>query len=344
MARELLLTAPRSLELAEYGDRQPEDGEVRAEATASGISLGTELALYRGETPFRRKRFDLDLRLFIDDPGSAFPTRLGYEWVGLVREVGADVAAPRVGERIHVTLPHRETQTFAAAGPTAPPWISLPDELSVERATLLQSTAIALQAVRDAAIATGGRVAVFGLGTFGLLAVQLARLDGAGFVVGVDPLASRRELALACGADLALDPRACDVGLQLKRSGREVDVAIEISGRYEALQQALRCVRVAGLVVAAGFYVGNASELRLGEEWLHNRLTMVASMQGWGVPSRQPGWDRQRLRAAALELLAGGHLQTDELVTHRFQFGDAPAAYASLDAGPGEALRAALDY
>jgi 2-desacetyl-2-hydroxyethyl bacteriochlorophyllide A dehydrogenase len=333
MPRELLLTGVRAVELAEYEEAPLGDGEVRAEAVASGVSLGTELALYRGESPFRSKRFDLELRLFVDDPSAAFPARLGYEWVGVVREVGAGVAAPRIGERIHVTLPHRDTQTFRADGP---PWIALPDAINDERATLLQSTAIALQAVRDAAISPGDTVAVFGLGAFGLLAVQLARLEGAGFVVGVDPLVARRKLALAYGADLALDPSASDIGLELKTSGRAADVAIEISGRYNALQQALRCVRVEGLVVAAGFYVGDASALRLGEEWLHNRLRMVASMQGWGVPV-----DRKGLRGAALELL--DKLRTDELLTHRFAFEVAPAAYASLGAGR-DALRAVLTY
>jgi 2-desacetyl-2-hydroxyethyl bacteriochlorophyllide A dehydrogenase len=332
MPRELLLTGVRELELAQYEEAALGDGEVRADAIVSGVSLGTELALYRGESPFRSKRFDLDLRLFLDDPSSAFPTGLGYEWVGRVREVGAGVTGPRVGERVHVALPHRETQTFAADVP----WIALPDGLRDDRATLLQSTAIALQAVRDARIAAGSRVAVFGLGAFGLLALQLARLDGAGLVVGVDPLAARRDLALAYGADVALDG-ATDVGLELKSAGEPVDVAIEFSGRYEALQQALRSVRVEGLVVAAGFYVGDGAALRLGEEWLHNRLTMVASMQGWGVPV-----DRRRLRAEALELL--GRLQTDELLTHRFAFADAPAAYASLDAGRGDALRGTLAY
>jgi threonine dehydrogenase-like Zn-dependent dehydrogenase len=333
MPRELLLTGVRALELAEYGEPALGDGDVRAEAIAGGVSLGTELALYRGDSPFRSKRFDLGLRLFVDAASAAFPARLGYEWVGVVREVGPAVAAPRVGERLHLPLPHRETQTFAA---DVVPWTALPDDTSDERATLLQSTAIALQAVRDARIGAGARIAVFGLGAFGLLAVQLVRLEGAGFVVGVDPLPARRELALAYGADLALDA-AADVGLELRSAGEPVDVAIEFSGRYEALQQALRSVRVEGLVVAAGFYVGDGSALRLGEEWLHNRLTMVASMQGWGVPV-----DRRELRASALERLA--RLRTDELLTHRFAFGDAPAAYASLDAGGGDALRATLAY
>lgn len=334
MPRELLLTAPRTLELAGYEDVPPADGEIRAEATVSGVSLGTELSLYRGSTPFSSKRFDTELRLFVEDPGAAFPARLGYEWVGVVREVGAGVAALRPGERIHITLPHRETQTFRADGP---PWIALPGEMADERATLLQSTAIALQAVRDAAVSAGDTIVLFGLGAFGLIALQLARLDGAGLVVAVDPLAARRELALAYGADLALDPTSCDVGLELKSSGRAADAAIEFSGRYEALQAALRSVRVEGLVVAAGFYAGEATALRLGEEWLHNRLRMVASMQGWGVPV-----DRRELRTSALELLA--RVRTDELLTHTFRFDEAPAAYAALDASSSEALRGVFRY
>jgi len=139
--------------------------------------------------------------------------------------------------------------------------------------------------------------------------VQLARLDGAAFVVAVDPIPTQRGLAERYGADRVLDPTACDAGLEIKSAGarRGVDVAIEFSGRYGALQQALRSVRVAGTVVAAGFYVGAAgSELRLGEEWLHNRLTMVASTQGWGVPPRDGGADRQRLRMRSNSSPAGG--------------------------------------
>ena len=334
MPRELLLTGPRALELAPYEDPGLEQSEVRAEAIASGISLGTELALYRGASPFASKRFDVDLRLFVDDPSAAFPARLGYEWVGVVSE--SSVGELRAGERIHVTLPHRETQTFAADGP---PWISLPDGLSTERATLLQSTAIALQVVRDARLEAGGRVAVFGLGAFGLLASQLALLEGAGEVVGVDPIAGRRELASEYGAALTLDPAACDVGLELKSAGRAADVAIEFSGRYEALQQALRCVRVEGRVVAAGFYAGDATPLRLGEEYHHNRLTMVASMQGWNV-----GIDRKRLRGDALDLLTSERLRVDELLTVRAPFSSAPELYARVAEQPDATLRAVLDY
>ena len=97
--------------------------------------------------------------------------------------------------------------------------------------------------------------------------------------------------------------------------------------------------------MAAGFYCGPAGDdLRLGEEWHHNRLTMISSMSGWGAPSRRPGWDRRRLRAAALDLLAAGTVETDRLITHRIPLSQAAEAYALADEQPEEALRVVLTY
>jgi 2-desacetyl-2-hydroxyethyl bacteriochlorophyllide A dehydrogenase len=342
MPNELLLTGPRKIQIVPYDDRELGPGDVRADAIVSGLSHGTEVALYRGDTAFGGKRFDLDLRLFVDDAETKpYPMRLGYEWVGEVTAVGGDVHGIEPGDRVHLTLPHRETQTVAT------PLLVLPTTLDPERAALLQSTAIALQAVHDARLEVGDRVAIFGLGVFGLLAVQLARLSGAGWVAAVDPIAGRRELAGSFGADCVLDPEFSDVGREIKlAAGRGgADVAIEFSGRYEALHEALRCVRLAGSVVAAGFYVGGSgTALRLGEEFHHNRLTLVGSMSGWGAPQRQPGWDRPRLRATALDLLAQDGLDVAAFITHRIPFERAAEAYELVDRRPEETLRVVLTY
>src|SRR5512132_1023424 len=86
MPNELLLTAPRTIGFAPYEDPPPQADQALAEAIVSGISHGTELALYRGASPFHGKRFDVDLRLLEDDADAeAYPMRLGYEWVGRVR-------------------------------------------------------------------------------------------------------------------------------------------------------------------------------------------------------------------------------------------------------------------
>ena len=353
MPQEMLLTAPRTLALSSYAEAPLAPREVRAEAVLSALSHGTELSLYRGTSAFGEKRFDPELRLFVPDPvQDAYPMTLGYEWLGRVSEVGVEVGEFQVGDLVHLPLPHRETHTFAVDARVGQGVLGhLPNGLQPEQAVLLETTGIALQAVHDARVKVGDRVLVFGLGALGLLAVQLARLAGAAWVGAVDPLAVRRELAVQLGADLTLDPAAVDVGLEVKTTddlksvnGRGADVAIEFSGNYAALHQAMRSVRPAGVVVAAGFYQGGGSALRLGEEWHHNRLTMVSSMRGWGNPHRDyPAWDRGRLRAVAADLLRGS-LDVTKFITHRVPFARAADAYSLVDQHPAEALKVALSY
>ena len=71
--------------------------EIRVRALVSGISHGTELNLYRGTSAFADRVFDRDLRAFVrpDPPRPAYPATLGYELVGTVDEVGAEVARAR---------------------------------------------------------------------------------------------------------------------------------------------------------------------------------------------------------------------------------------------------------
>jgi 2-desacetyl-2-hydroxyethyl bacteriochlorophyllide A dehydrogenase len=348
MPQELLVVEPRRVELAEYEEPPLRAGELRAEAIVSGISHGTELATYRGSAPFHGRRFDLDRRLFVDDPAySPYPARVGYEWVGVVTEVGAGVDGFGVGDLVTVPRPHRHTQTVSAGEQGRFAAARIPSELDPEAATLLQPARIALAAVHDAAIKPGDEVVVFGLGVFGQLAVQLARLASARRIDAVDPIEPRRRLAEALGADRTLDPATTDVGLELRSSGtgQGADVAIEFSGSYVALQQALRSVRMAGRVVAAGFYQGSAEGLRLGEEWHHNRLTLISSMSAWDCPHRDyPAWNLDRLKETAAELLASGRLETASLPTHRFPFEQAADAYALIDRRPEEALRVVLTY
>jgi threonine dehydrogenase-like Zn-dependent dehydrogenase len=104
----------------------------------------------------------------------------------------------------------------------------------------------------------------------------------------------------------------------------------------------MRSVRVGGTVVAAGFYAGG--ELALGEEFHHNRLTLVSSMGGWASPPREPRWPRSRARGLAADILAAGKLRTDELITHRFRLADAPSVYELIDRRPADVLRAILVY
>lgn len=349
MPEELLLVGPRDVRITAYEETKLNPDEIRAEAVLSGISHGTELNLYRGTSPFHDKQFDPNLRLFVPVSESVmYPAPIGYEWVGRVTEVGSAVSGFAPGDLIHLPFGHRATHT---ARPTERTMIGdivpLPPTLGLDSAVMLALAGVALQAVHDAHIKVGDHVAIFGLGVIGLLAVQFARLNGALRIDAVDPIPRRRALAEAFGADRTWDPSTCDVAREIKLDTPEcgADVAIELSGSAAALHESIRCVRKAGTVVAGGYYQDGAAPLRLGEEWHHNRITMVSSMGVWDCPHRDyPAWDRARIHATATHFLATGQLRTDGLISHRFPFARAAEAYALIDQRPDDVVKVVLTY
>ena len=352
MGRNLLLEGPRQLALADEPSRPLQPGEIRLRALRSAISHGTELNLYRGTSPFGDRAFDRELRAFVPAPDAgAFPQRLGYELVAEVAEAADGVTGLAPGDVVHAGAPHGEEAVLdvAAARAASYPLEPLPPELPPARALFASVGAVALQAVHDARPHLGDHVVVIGLGAIGLITVQMARLAGAGRVTAVDLDAGRRELALALGADAALDPRAAEAGtgvaLRRDAGGRGADIAIETSGAAAGLHDAIACVGLGGRVVAVGFYQGGADALRLGEEWHHNRLDLVSSMGAWAAPHRAyPAWDRPRIMRTVLGLLASGRVEVDALPTRTFPFAQAVEAFRWLDEHPNEAVKVALTY
>ena len=63
----------------------------------------------------------------------------------------------------------------------------MPEGMPWQSAVCLDPADFALAALRDAGLRLGDGVAIFGLGAIALVAVQLARLAGAGTIIGVDP-------------------------------------------------------------------------------------------------------------------------------------------------------------
>lgn len=326
--------------------------DVRVRALVSGISHGTELNLYRGSSAFAESVFDHDLRAFVrrDPLRPTYPATLGYETVGVVEQIGSSVRELSVGDLVHTGTPHAEEAVLDvdAAAQASYPLVRLPIGEAPERWLFLSVGAVALVALHDAHLRLGDQVVVVGLGAIGLLLVQMVRLAGAARVTGVDPVATRRELALKLGAHEAIDPRDAPdgAGAAIKRAaGRGADTAIETSGNTAGLHDAIAAVGLAGRVVTVGFYQGGAPALRLGEEWHHNRVDLISSMGAWNAPHRAyPAWDRPRVMATVVDLLASGQVDVDPMPIKRFAFEEAVAAYAWLDANPNEAVKVALTY
>jgi 2-desacetyl-2-hydroxyethyl bacteriochlorophyllide A dehydrogenase len=341
-------TGPRQVEVAEH-EREPlPHGHVRLRTLYSGISAGTELTAYRGTNPYLTRTWDPAARLFREGaPGIEYPVAgWGYSEVGEVTEISPELAdtpgMPQVGDVAWGIWGHRSEGVVPGerlAGHTLPPG------LEPLAGSFARVGAIAYNAVLGAGINLGEDVAVFGQGVIGLLTTRLAQLSGAR-VIAVDALGVRLPVARRYGADVTLDAREDEVAERIREStgGRGADAAIEISGAYPALHEALRSVAVGGRVVASGFYQGDGAGLRLGDEFHHNRAQLICSQIG-GVPQELAGrWSVERLQRTFLDLVAEERVDVKSLVSHVVPVAEAADAYELLDERPSEALQVVLAF
>jgi threonine dehydrogenase-like Zn-dependent dehydrogenase len=125
---------------------------------------------------------------------------------------------------------------------------------------------------------------------------------------------------------------------------RGADVVIEMSGSYAALHEAIRTAAYSSRVVVAGFFQGPATPVRLGEEFHHNRVSVIGSQISGVQPGLSHRWDKLRMSRTVFELERAGQLRLTDLITHTVPAREAPAAFAMLDASPDEALQVVLDY
>lgn len=350
MERVVQFTAPRHVEVAAHAGAPLPPGHLRVRTRYSGISAGTELTAYRGTNPYLTRTWDPEARIFRDGAaGIEYPVAgWGYSEVGEVTEVspeleGDSVAGlPRVGDLVWGIWGHRSEGIVPAERMTGH---TLPEGLEPLAGAFARVGAIAYNAVLAADIHVGEDVTVFGQGVIGLLTTRLAQLNGAR-VTAVDALDGRLATARAYGATHTLNALRDPVAESVRRAtdGRGADVAIEISGAYPALHEALRSVTVGGRVVASGFYQGDGAGLRLGDEFHHNRVQLISSQIG-GVPPQLVGrWTVERLQRTFLALVAEGRVDVASLVSHVVPVAEAADAYALLDERPADALQIVLEF
>jgi 2-desacetyl-2-hydroxyethyl bacteriochlorophyllide A dehydrogenase len=336
--------SPRNAQIVEVEEQQPGEGHVAIATLYSGISAGTELTAYRGSNPYLNSEWDPERRLFV--PGSSsrsYPLDAwGYEEVGRITEVGPGVPADAVGKLVWGTWGHRSQTVKPAEYALAR---TLPESGDPIAGIFAKIAAIALNAVLDADIHVGETVVVFGAGVPGQIVAQLARLNG-GRVISADLVPARRELAEKLGAWRTIDPSVEDVAAQVRSltGNRGADVVIEMSGSYHALHEAVRTVAYSSRVVVGGFFQGEATPVRLGEEFHHNRVQIVGSQISGVAPALQHRWDELRMSATALELEREGRLHLTDLITHLVHAEQAPEMFTMLDTQPEAALQVVLDY
>lgn len=338
---------PRAVDVVDVESPVLTPGQVRVRTLASGISAGTEMTAYRGTNPYLTSTWDPERRLFGEAPPDALSYPLegwGYSEVGEVIEAcegpEASDADVTVGDVVWGIWGHRSETVLAA--PTLRGHV-LPIGLDPRVGCFVRVAAIALNAVITARAGIGDTVVIVGQGVIGLLATHFAKMSGCR-VIAVDGLASRRAVAAGVADDVLAPTTATAADIRSLTGGRGADVAIELSGSYHALHEAVRVVAPDATVVAAGFYQGPATPLDLGKEFHHNRISILASQIGSVPTFLHPRWDRDRLQQVVVDHLTSNRPDVLPLISHSFPLAEAAAAYQLLDRAPEATLQVLLEF
>ncbi|MCE7507673.1 bi-domain-containing oxidoreductase [Alloalcanivorax xenomutans] len=280
----------------------------------------------------------------------AQPLPLGYCNVGLVKELGKGVKGFKVGDRVVSNGPHAD-MVLVSKNLCA----KVPDDVSDEEASFTVVASIGLQGIRLAQPSLGEAFVVTGVGLIGLLTVQLLRAHGCR-VLAIDFDDSKLALAAQFGAETCNPGKGQDpvaAGMAFSRGNGVDGVIITASTKQsDPVIQAARMSRKRGRIVLVGvtglelnradFYEKELS-FQVSCSYGPGRYDPSYEEQGNDYPLGFVRWTEQRNFEAVLDMMASGRLDVNPLITHRFEFEDAPKAYDLLTSDKS-ALGIILNY
>lgn len=233
--RQIFFTAPRQAELWEQEVPELQPDEVLARMEYTVVSGGTEKACL----------------LASQNTSQKFPMSLGYCGVGHAVAVGSAVKKISVGDRVLVYHGNHASYNIRKEDE-----ITKVEDASIDSldAAFVIIASMGLGGVRKLEIELGESAMVMGQGLLGIFSTQFCRLSGAYPVIAADLNPERRRLALALGADYALDPSAPDFVAQVKKAtgGKGVNACVEVTGVSAAMNQALNCAAPMGRISLLG--------------------------------------------------------------------------------------------
>ncbi len=285
------------------------------------------------------------------------PLVVGHEFMGTVAAVGDAVRSVRVGERVaaegHVAdltcLLCRTGQAhicerveivgvdrdgaFAeyVAMPEYNVWRldpAIPDEC----AAIFDPLGNAVHTVMAAGVSVKS-VVISGVGSIGLIAIQVARAAGAIAVYAIDVNPARLELAKKLGADATFVAGAADLAAEIRRltRGDGADVLLEMSGSGAAIDLGLQLLRNGGTAALLGI-PSNPVTLDLAERIIFKGLTLL------GINGRRMFETWYQAEA----LVKSGRVDPRAVITHVLPYTEFDRAFELME--KGEAVKIVLDF
>ncbi len=184
-------------------------------------------------------------------------------------------------------------------------------EIDPEYASVMEPFGNAVQTVTVEDL-TGKVAFITGAGPIGLMAIQVARAEGASLIIVSEVKPHRIELAKKNGADVVLNPVEQDVVKEILKltNGEGVDAFFEISGNVNALKQGLEALTPGGFASILGVFPGNEVSFDM------NNLITFKGIRVYGITGRKI-FETWRV---ADQLLKSGRVDLSKVVTHVLPF------------------------
>jgi L-iditol 2-dehydrogenase len=340
--KAVYLTAPGRFETREVPDPQPGGpGDVLLQMQAVGV-CGSDLHYFRTGR--------IGSQILTD------PWIMGHECTAVVAQVGSDVKGLEPGDRVAVdpliacgrcdqcrsgrSHTCRSQRFLGCPGqqqgcmcqflvmPSAC-CFRVPRELSVGAAVMVEPFAIALHAQRLLGEAARMEIGVLGAGPIGLCVLGALQLAGARSVAVTDRLRYRLDLAHAQGATSTHDVERSNATAEiLAQHPAGLDAVFDCSGEQEALNQAITLLKPGGTLLIVG--IPEADQVSFDINLLRRKEITIKNVR------------RQNdCTADAINLLQGGKLNLDPVITHHFDVSESQTAFdlvARYQSGVAKAL------
>jgi len=262
------------------------DSEVLVKTLACGICSG-DVYVYQNRADF-----------------AATHNRLGHEASGEVVAIGRNVKTVRPGDRVTSMVSPAYAEYFVDS---ADRLVRLSPGMNPISA-LGEAVACCVHAANRFGIKPGDKVVVVGCGFMGIVCLQLAKYQHAGFICAIDPVIERLEMSRQFGAEITYNPTEVSSSEILATHG-EFDVVIEAAGVQSAIDLCTWLVAQHGRMVLVGYHQSNNGKRTVNmQQWNYKAIDVVN-----GHVRRQD--EKVEAMRQGMELMRQGHIRTEPLLT-----------------------------
>ncbi len=334
--KAVVIEKPEKLRVASVDDPIPGPDEILIEVKAAGV-CGTDVHIYEGAFT------------------CTYPLIPGHEFAGEVIEVGSEAAGLSPGQRVAVdpNVPCgecfycRRNQQHFCRNLKGYGVLDLPGgfaervnvraadafsigELSYEEGALIEPLGCVLHGIELIRIQPGDEVLIFGMGAIGLLLAQVCKFSGASFIVGVDRVPEKLDLAETLGVDrgFAAEP---DVEATIREAyPLGFEVVIDATGVSEVVESLPGYARDAGKILYFGVCPRH-TPIRLDPFDVYRRELKI-----FGTFSLLANFGR------AIRIVEAGRVDLEAIISHRFALDEFERALM-LKMGEGKAQKIIIE-